>query len=131
MAGTEITVWGIHGGKTGDADSLFLQHNCVALGWPEMGDLSNLQSDREAFKKRVAEVYPTWRQGTKINSASQLFRFLHEMKTGDLVCYPSKADRHIHIGRVTGPYRYDSSCEDCPVWGANSNNVADVWTGLS
>ena len=26
------TVWGIHGGKTGDADSIFLRKNQVALG---------------------------------------------------------------------------------------------------
>src|SRR5438876_3422410 len=109
MAGDEITVWGIHGGKTGDADSLFLHNNCVALGWAEIGDLGGLPADREAFKGRVAKVYPDWRPGAKINSASQLFRFLHEMKVGDLVCYPSKADRQIHIGRVTGPYLFDSS----------------------
>ncbi len=109
MALYETTVWGIHGGRTGDADSLFLQNQCIALGWHEVGDLSGLAAERDTFKSRVAEVYPDWKQGKKINGASQLFRFLHEMKVGDLVCYPSKADRHIHIGRITGPYQYDSS----------------------
>ena len=27
---TESNLWGIHGGKTGDADTLFLKKNCVA-----------------------------------------------------------------------------------------------------
>jgi restriction system protein len=36
-------LWGIHAGKTGDAASLFLSKNCVALGWQSMGDLSNLK----------------------------------------------------------------------------------------
>jgi restriction system protein len=31
------------------------------------------------------------------------------MEVGDLVCYPSKADRQIHMGEVTGAYRYDES----------------------
>ena len=109
MMNVERAIWGIHAGKTGDADSLFLQNNRVALGWHEMGDLSGIPAEREAFKNRVARVYPEMKPGAKINSASQLFRFLHEMKVGDLVCYPSKADRQIHIGQVVGPYQYDPS----------------------
>jgi restriction system protein len=105
----DATIWGIHGGRTGDADLLFLQHNCVALGWHEVGDLSSLPAERDAFKKRVGHVYPDWKLGKKINGASQLFRFVHEMKEGDLVCYPSKADRQIHIGTIIGTYEFDSS----------------------
>ena len=29
------------------------------------------------------------------------------MSVGDLVAYPSRRDRHVHIGRVVGEYRYD------------------------
>jgi len=36
---SEIALWGIHAGRTGDADTLFHGHNVVALGWPGMGDL--------------------------------------------------------------------------------------------
>jgi hypothetical protein len=35
MAGSEQTVWGIHGGRTGDADSLFLKKKCVG-GWHKL-----------------------------------------------------------------------------------------------
>lgn len=45
------------------------------------------------------------------NNAGQLFRFVHEMEPGDVVVYPSKADRQIHIGRVEGSYRYDPQLE--------------------
>lgn len=106
MSKDEI-VWGMHAGKTGDADSLFLHHKRIGLGWREVGDLSRIEPDREAFKNRVGVVYSELSSGARINSASQLFRFVHELKTGDLVCYPSKADRQIHIGRVVGPYTYD------------------------
>lgn len=107
MANTDVTIWGIHAGRTGDADTLFLQKNRIALGWHEVGNLSEIAPEREAFKKKIANVYPAMTPGARINSASQLYRFMHEMKAGDLVCYPSKADRHIHIGRVVGPYNYD------------------------
>jgi restriction system protein len=36
---------------------------------------------------------------------------MHEMEVGDLVVYPSKRDRRVYIGRVTGPYRYDPKTE--------------------
>jgi restriction system protein len=107
----ETNIWGIHGGKTGDADSLFLKKNCVAIGWVKMGDLTQIKPDREAFKARVGEVYPDKKPGAIPNNAGQLFRFVHEMKKGDLVAYPSKRDRQVHLGRVEGDYRYDPTTE--------------------
>jgi restriction system protein len=101
------TIWGIHAGKTGDAHSLFLQKNVVAVGWTAVGDLSVISPNREAFKAAVAKAYPTAKPGAIPNNAGQLFRFVHEMKQGDLVVYPSKADRTINIGKVTGDYHYD------------------------
>jgi hypothetical protein len=43
-------IWGIHGGKTGDADSLFLKQNCVAIGWAKMGDLSHQASNEQCLE---------------------------------------------------------------------------------
>jgi restriction system protein len=104
------TLWGIHAGKTGDADTLFLKKKYVALGWAKMGDLGSLK-DRDAFKDRVAQAYPESKPGAIPNNAGQLFRFVHEMKSGDLVIYASKLDHQVHIGRVTGPYKYDLSLD--------------------
>jgi restriction system protein len=106
---TEQTLWGIHAGRTGDADSLFTKNNVVALGWARLGDLSKLPGTREAFKKHYSEGYPDASGGTIPTSAGQLFRFVHEMKLGDLVCYPAKSERVIHIGRITGAYIFDPS----------------------
>lgn len=105
------TVWGIHAGRTGEADSLFLKQNCIAIGWDAMGDLSKLSADRDAFKQRYMQRYPDARKGGIATVSGIPFRFLHEMQVGDLVAYPSKLDKHIHIGRITGDYRYDSSDE--------------------
>lgn len=109
MPENETTVWGIHAGAGGEADDLFLKGNCVAIGWPRVGDLSVIDADREAFKTRVAELYPEKKRGAIPVHAGVLYRFLHEMKMGDFVVYPSKRDRLVHIGRIEGPYRYDAS----------------------
>ena len=42
-------IWGIHAGKTGDAASLFLSKNCVAIGRHSIGDLSKVTSNRDAY----------------------------------------------------------------------------------
>ncbi len=100
-------LWAIRGGRTGDADKLFLEGNRIALGWEKLSDLSKLKPDRETFKKVVAAAWPEKSNGGIANNAGQLFRFVHEMKPRDLVIYPSKIDRKLHIGRVVGPYHYD------------------------
>lgn len=105
------TIWGIHAGRTGDADMLFLKQNCVAIGWAAMGDLSSLPPDREAFKKRYLEAYPDAKRGGVATVSGVPFRFLHEMKIGDLVAYPSKQDKNIHIGLVDGNYRFETTGE--------------------
>jgi len=111
MAEREAVVWGIHAGKTGAADSLFLKKNFVALGWSKLKDLEKLGADREAFKTKVAECYPDVPPGAIPNWAGQLFRFVHEMKPGDFVIYPSKQPRQVHIGKIEGPYKYDPELE--------------------
>lgn len=108
---SDKTVWGIHAGKNGDADTLFLKNNCVALGWVDMGNIGKLPANREAFKNKVAETYPNWKPGKIPNSAGQLYRFVHEMEVGDYIVYPSKRDRLIHIGQVTGKFEYKPGLE--------------------
>ena len=104
----EAVLWGIHAGRTGDADSLFLRESLVAIGWEEMGNLSVLPADREAFKTAVAKAYPDCKPGAVPNYAGQLYRFVHEIQSKDLILYPSKRDRQIHIRRVDGPYTYNT-----------------------
>ena len=108
MTTQETPVWGIHGGKTGDANTLFTQQNSVALGWDEIGDLTTLAPSRDAFKEAVAGAYPDKKPGAIPVDAGQLFRFVHEMQTGDLIAYPSKQDRQIHVGRITSDYKNEA-----------------------
>ena len=103
---TEKTVWGIHAGKTGDAHSIFIKKNLVALGWHDMGDIGKLPANRDAFKLKTKETYPKWKPGKIPNAAGQLYRFVHELKIGDYIVYPSKHDRHINIGEIMGDFEF-------------------------
>jgi len=99
----EPTIWGMHAGKNGEADPIFLKKNTVALGWVEIGDLRKINPDKESFKEVIYRAYPKKQMSIAID-AGQLFRFVHEIKTGDLVIYPSKRDREVHFGRIEGDY---------------------------
>lgn len=102
----ERTIWGIHAGRFGEADNLFLKKKCIAIGWSEMDDLGVLKADIEVFKTEVKKTYPDMKAGAIPGQAGQLFRFVHMMKKNDLVIYPSKMSKNIYIGEIVGPYSY-------------------------
>ena len=56
-------------------------------------------------------AYPDSKPAAIPNNAGQLFRFVVEMKVGDLVVYPSKHDRQVHLGRIEGGYQYNPKTE--------------------
>ncbi|WP_238560227.1 restriction endonuclease [Sphingomonas sp. Mn802worker] len=84
----------------------------MALGWNDVGDLSKLAPTREAFKAAYSATYPDAKAGNVAVSAGVLFRFVREMKAGDVVVYPSKEDRMVNIGVVAGEYRVDPALPD-------------------
>jgi len=105
MADSEKRLWGIH---TQD-DNLFLKHGTIAIGWREMGDLNDIENNREAFKAKYQLVYPEAKKGSIPTGSGMLYRFCHEVQIGDYIVFPSKSDRMVNIGEVTGDYIYDAS----------------------
>ena len=102
MADTEIRIWGIH---TQD-ESLFLKGDRIAIGWKEIGDLRSIPANRDDFKEKYIQVFPDAKKGSIPTSVGMLYRFCHEVQIGDYIVYPSKSDRMINIGEVTGDYVY-------------------------
>lgn len=101
------TVWGIHCAI--DKESIFLDSNVIAIGWREIGDLSKIAPNREAYKKAFSAVFPNASKNSAANQVGQLYRFVHEAKIGDYVIFPSKLDRSINIGQIEGEYFYNPS----------------------
>lgn len=111
MANEEKRIWGIHTMN----DSLFLQHNVIAIGWREMGDLRFIGSSRDAFKEKYIQTYSATKKLSKMSiaiSAGMLYRFCYEVQIGDYVVFPSKTNREINIGVVEGDYTYDPEQEE-------------------
>jgi len=60
------TLWGIRAGSQGQADSLFLNQSYVAMGWKEVKSLNDLEANRDAFYKKVADTYEGIKKGAMI-----------------------------------------------------------------
>ena len=102
MPVVEKKMWGIH---TLD-DNLFLKEDVIAIGWKEIGNLRDVPATREDIKSKYLQVFPDAKKGSVPTSVGMLYRFCYEVQLGDYVVYPSKQDRMINIGEVTGEYVY-------------------------
>jgi restriction system protein len=120
----EKTIWGIHAGEEGEADSLFLKNKVIAIGWHRVGDLAKCK-DRDEYKKKLQQTYKDMSVGAQRNTAGIFYRFVYEMQIGDLVIYPSKRSKQVYIGEVKSDYKYQPSIyKEFPnqrdiVWKAN------------
>ncbi len=101
---SEKIIWGIHMPHKLGLNPI--SGSYVAIGWDNMGDLTEIASTREAFKDRVAETHPETKPGAIPGAAGVLYRFAVEMQAGDVVIYPSKPDRMVNIGLIVGPYAF-------------------------
>lgn len=104
----EITIWGIHGGRNGEAEMIFEQKNLIALGWKQMGNLSSLKS-REDFKSSYQKAYPDSKTGAIPIKAGMLYRFVREVKINDFVISPRKLTKEICVGKILSEYEYNDS----------------------
>ncbi|WP_224769503.1 AAA family ATPase [Nocardioides ochotonae] len=96
-------MWGIHNDRP-DIDPL--TDGAVRVSWDETGDLSDVAASREAFKERLLATMPDVDPRRLPGWAGTLYRFVHEIKVGDVVVSPNRAKRTLRIGVVSGPYEF-------------------------
>lgn len=100
-------LWAIRAGSAGEVDTVFMDMGQIAISSVEAGDdLASLPATRGAFRDLLAQ---SRNAGSAIPiQAGQLYRFVHELRIGDLLIYPRKCDRTLHLGEVTGPYVFET-----------------------
>jgi restriction system protein len=98
----ERTIWGVHlewdDGATGKPPA------DIAVGAPALGDLKKIPAARDAFKAAYANAYPHVKPGAVPVKAGVYYRFVNEMRVSDVVVYPSRWNRMVNIGVVSGDY---------------------------
>jgi restriction system protein len=79
----------------------------IGVGWAEIEDLTKYNT-REEFQKVLEEVYPEETRKMSIAvQAGMLYRWTHEVNSGDIAIVPMKINNTIKLGRFTGdnPFR--------------------------
>ena len=83
--------------------------NCVAIGWSDLGDLSNYdynQEDKNKIKEKIKEMYYLDSPSLAGRKGTEVFRFVRVISEGDLVI-ASDGGQVIGIGKITGDYYFD------------------------
>ncbi|MDR2198153.1 MAG: hypothetical protein LBR53_01625 [Deltaproteobacteria bacterium] len=84
----------------------FLSEGMVAIGWPEVGDISG-GLERSEMAKRLCGAYDHYLNESKSDlsvAAGILDRFVNHMEPGDFVMVPDS--EKVYIGEVTGRYLF-------------------------
>lgn len=81
----------------------FRERGIIALGWPQVDDLSSLKpNDWDGVKLALTKAYGQLPPYTHGQWAGNFYRFLFDMKVGDLVLIPYFGETT--IGRITSGY---------------------------
>lgn len=95
-----MAVWVIRAGGQGQGEDFALEHGIASI---DFGFRSNLVdfADQRTLRQQL----------TGAMSASQLWRFAHEIKDGDMVVLPRKQPKVVAVGKITGDYAYRPDLE--------------------
>ena len=112
-------IWVVRAGSGGIYVDEFEKAGIVAIGFALREDIASVAS-KEALQTKLRHLDPNLNKGRVVIWASQLFRFVREIKQGDTILTPIQDSREIMIGTCAGPYRYD------PVQGRDHPHIRPV-----
>ena len=87
--------------------------SCVAIGWPELGDLSvytTNQALREALRKSMVDTYYPDNPQLAGRKTQEVFRFVEVITEGDVVL-ASDGSNVLGMGTVVGGYTFEPSSD--------------------
>lgn len=93
------------GGRCGRYGDVALQEGIAGIGWPELGDLSDLTS-HEQLKERFLAIYPGDSPARIGACVGQVWAFYALIGPGDFIVTSISRRSVIPIGRVIGDYEY-------------------------
>ncbi|HHP1041090.1 TPA: restriction endonuclease [Bacillus thuringiensis] len=98
--------WMVRAGSSNSLVPIWRQRGVASIGWAELGNPQGY-STREALIQKAHEVYEDKKPPTRLNWASQVWRFSHEVELGDRVITFTKDKREYLIGTVIATHQHD------------------------
>lgn len=104
-----MALWLFRAGRSGEYESKFLNEQKIYLTWDHLDVNLTTFKDRAQLVDYLMNDYEAEKIGRARNWAGQIWPIAHEMNKGDWIILPSKLKSAIHIGKITGDYRFDIS----------------------
>ncbi|TAL93945.1 MAG: restriction endonuclease [Rhodanobacter sp.] len=98
-------IWMVRG-ESGRLYDDFRERGVAAIGWGQLAPTAKPGITRKELTKLYLAAEPQVKLGTAISGASQVWRFINDVATGDYVVTYSPANRTYMLGKVTGPSEY-------------------------
>lgn len=114
-----MTLWVCKGGKRGQREDRFIEHNVISIGFGLLDDLSQLKNKSE-LEALYEKTWPDASEARKRNHAGQIWAFLTKAKIGELVVVPMKTTGTIWIGKIKSVYKFRTDL------GTDMNHIRDV-----
>lgn len=93
-------------GDGGRLYETFRERGVAAIGWPEIADLAKPGVDRQTLAQAYRDAMPAVKKASALAGASQVWRFVNEIRDDDLVVTYSPANRTYLVGQFAGPSTY-------------------------
>ena len=103
-------IWVIATGQNGEQFVDFKNNNKVAIGWDDLGNLSNYET-REDINNALNQYYPAEGTENQVNNSLALEEFSKKIKVGDLVYLKRGNNLILGVGKITSDYIYDDSLD--------------------
>ena len=96
--------WAYAPGRGAERWDEFHEASVLAIGWDEVGDLSQY-ANKEAVRRKLQELY---RGSSQTNNALTCWDFANMMEVGDIVFAKQGIRKVVGYGSVTGDYLFDN-----------------------
>ncbi len=106
-----MAVWLFRAGSNGEYEQKFIDDKRIYLTWDDLDvDLKSFTEKTDLQSYLSSNFLGEYSKVGKLrNHAAQIWPMAHRMQKDDWIVLPSKMKSTIHIGKITGDYKYDSS----------------------
>lgn len=116
--------WMVRAGRRGIYSDDFKEGNLVAIGWSELGDLSQYKPDKSLREKYLA-IYANEKPGATANALAMILKFRDQIKADDYLISYNPETREYLVGQDKGEYKFQPG-----IVGNYANLRAVNWLGM-
>jgi restriction system protein len=107
----EKDMWMVRSGRGGRYAAQRVEQGRVSLGWGAGLDPAQFRS-KEEIAAKLREFYPGFTTGQIDSAASQIWRFITELRVGDYVATYDPETRLYHVGEITSEAQSDPPADE-------------------